>query len=465
MKKQDSGNERQTKRKNRRKWGILAACLCLALAAAWLLPPLLRRQPGNRGQEYVLAAAVYPQIADYPAETDGAEAWDAWREDRRAQRSQPEGYAQGMESFFCRTAQQFLGEAPGENRVYSPLNLYLALSMLAEITDGQSRQQVLDLLGVENLEALREKAGALWNAHYWDDGVTASILANSLWLDQDISYKQPAVDALAQYYYASVFQGEMGSEEYNQALRDWINQQTGGLLKEQAEELAMDPETLLALVSTIYLKASWDQEFSEDNTEEDIFYSPEGELTCDFMRQSGSGTYYWGDRFSAVSQAFAEDNGSVWFLLPEEGVSPEELLTDSQVMEFLFSGEEWEQAAYRTVNLSVPRFDVASDLNLIPGLQQLGIRDVFDSARSDFSPISDAPEMEEAMITQAQHAARVKIDEEGCEAAAYTVIMVGEGAAMPPEEEVDFVLDRPFLFAVTGADGLPLFVGIVNQPV
>ena len=57
------------------------------------------------------------------------------------------------------------------------------------------------------------------------------------------------------------------------------------------------------------------------------------------------------------------------------------------------------------------------------------------------------------------------IDEKGCEAAAYTVIMVEESAAMLPEEEVDFVLNRPFLFAIAGADGLPLFVGIVNQPV
>ncbi len=30
---------------------------------------------------------------------------------------------------------------------------------------------------------------------------------------------------------------------------------------------------------------------------------------------------------------------------------------------------------------------------------------------------------------------------------------------MPPEEEVDFTLDRPFLFVITGEDGLPLFVG------
>ena len=31
-------------------------------------------------------------------------------------------------------------------------------------------------------------------------------------------------------------------------------------------------------------------------------------------------------------------------------------------------------------------------------------------------------------------------------------------------DEVDFTLDRPFLFAVTGADGMTLFMGVVNQP-
>ena len=29
----------------------------------------------------------------------------------------------------------------------------------------------------------------------------------------------------------------MGSEEYNQMLRDWLNEQTGGLLKEQVEKI------------------------------------------------------------------------------------------------------------------------------------------------------------------------------------------------------------------------------------
>ena len=55
------------------------------------------------------------------------------------------------------------------------------------------------------------------------------------------------------------------------------------------------------------------------------------------------------------------------------------------------------------------------------------------------------------------------VDEEGCIAAAYTV-MAAAGAAMPPDETVDFVLDRPFVFVITSDSGLPLFAGMVKKP-
>ena len=66
-------------------------------------------------------------------------------------------------------------------------------------------------------------------------------------------------------------------------------------------------------------------------------------------------------------------------------------------------------------------------------------------------------------LSKAEHAARVAIDEEGVTAAAYTVMMEA-GAAEPPDEEIDFTLDRPFVFAITSQDGLPLFIGVVNTP-
>ena len=107
----------------------------------------------------------------------------------------------------------------------------------------------------------------------------------------------------------------------------------------------------------------------------------------------------------------------------------------------------------------MPKFDVSSRLDLSTGLKALGVTDVFDMEQADFSPMTTEPYVH---LSEAIHAARVKVDEEGVEAVAFT-IMPAPGAAPPPEEEVDFVLDRPFLFAITSATGQLLFVGVVNQ--
>ena len=62
-----------------------------------------------------------------------------------------------------------------------------------------------------------------------------------------------------------------------------------------------------------------------------------------------------------------------------------------------------------------------------------------------------------------KHAARVKVDEEGCEAAAFTAIMAqATSALIEPLPVVEMNLNRPFGFLITGVDGLPLFVGAVN---
>ena len=168
----------------------------------------------------------------------------------------------------------------------------------------------------------------------------------------------------------------------------------------------------------------------------------------------------------------------MWLILPDEGYSVDELLRSGEAMEFLLCGKDgewdyekdervggWPGQKRLIINLSMPKFDVSSDLDLIEGLKALGVTDAFDYTVSNFDPL-EASTVDPLYIGKAQHAARVKVDEEGCEAAAYTVMMMYAGAAMPPDEEVDFTLDRPFLFAVTGgwSSDLPLFVGSVNQP-
>lgn len=419
-----------------------------------------------------LAQPTYPKLASYPNEKDYVKAngdfdsdgfqaaYDAWQADQQKQQNQPKDYQDGLNQFCANHLSAFFqGEQKG-NQVCSPLNLYLALGMLTEVTTGESQKQILQVLGSKDPAALRTQVSALWNANYNDDGTVTSRLASSLWLNEDVPYTQKTLDALAQHYYTSTFRGKMGSASYNKALQTWLNEQTGGMLKEQAEGVTLEPETLIALATTLYYRAQWTDQFNKSNTKPDTFHGSDGDVTCDFLHQSRTGSYYWGDRFSAVSQAL-ENSGFLWFFRPEDGETPEALLQDKQVQKLLAHPDGWKQTKYLTIHRSIPKFDVASDLDLQESLHTLGITDVFDRKKADFSPLTQ--DKQPAYLSQAKHAARVTIDEDGCTAAAFTVMSV-DAMSAPPAEEVDFVLDRPFLFVLTGADGSPLFVGIVRQP-
>lgn len=419
-----------------------------------------------------LAQPTYPKMTSYPNENDYMKsngefdddgfyaAYDAWQADQQKRQNQPKGYQDGLNQFCASQLSAFFqGEQKG-NQVCSPLNLYLALGMLTEVTTGESQKQILQVLGTSDQAALREQVSALWNANYNDDGTVTSRLAASLWLNEDVTFQQKTLDALAQHYYTSTFRGKMGSASYNKALQTWLNEQTGGMLKEQAEGVTLESETLIALATTLYYRAQWTDQFDKSNTKPDTFHGSDGDVTCDFLHQSRTGSYYWGDRFSVVSQSLA-NSGSMWFFRPDDGVKPEALLQDEQVQKLLAAPDSWEQTKYLTVNRAIPKFDVASDLDLRESLKALGITDVFDVEKADFSPLTQ--DNQPAYLSQVKHAARVTIDEDGCTAAAFTVMSV-DAMSAPPAEEVDFVLDRPFLFVLTGADGSPLFVGIVRQP-
>lgn len=458
LKRADACHERKRNR-NLRRWRRAAVAAVLVIAV--LGGVIINSFTGNGGvvgpTAYAVALAEYPDMAKYPGENGN---YQAWREDITAQRG-PKGYADGLEGFFARTMQEFLADAGGENKVYSPLNVYMALAMLAEITDGESRAQILELLGHESIASLREQAGYLWNANYRNDGATTSVLASSVWLNEDVEFKKETLNTLADSYYASSYQGKMGSEKFNEALREWLNEQTGGLLAEQAAGQELSADTILALATTVYFRAKWAYRFSEEKTTEDVFHAPGGDVLADFMHhKENEKNYYWGEHFAAVSQGL-ENAGGMWFILPDEDVTVDDLLQDEETMAFLLSnGRDWENCKFLKVNESIPKFDVVSKTDLKDGLRNLGVTEVFDAEKADFSPVTDA---QPVWVGEVDHAARVVIDEEGCTAAAYTV-MDTVGAAPPPDEVVDFIVDRPFLFVLTGIDGLPLFVGVVNNP-
>lgn len=222
-------------------------------------------------------------------------------------------------------------------------------------------------------------------AQYQNDGATTTILASSVWLDEDISYNQETMQTLAESYYASSYQGQMGSEEYTQLLREWLNDQTGGLLEEQVESVEMKPEDVLALATTLYYKARWADEFSPENTSPQTFHAPCGDVEVDFMHQTLEESYYQGENFGVVRKGL-QNSGAMWLILPDEGTTPEQLLEQGDALELLLAKYNWEDWEPRMVHLSLPKFDVVSETDLLDGLEALGVTDVMDPAASDFLP-------------------------------------------------------------------------------
>lgn len=416
--------------------------------------------------KYAISTAEYPSVAPYPTADPNSQwsskkfqkQYDAWRQDRD-DRQQYFGTAENLDPFFVDTLREFLCQNETDNQMYSPLNVYMALAMLAETTDGNSRAQILNLLGADTIDALRLQASNIWNANYRNDGIVTNVLANSIWLNDSIDFKQPSIDALRDHYFASAYQGTMGSNDFDKALQAWINWQTGDLLKEQVNGIKMSPETVMAIVSSIYFKAKWQDEFSENENSQKIFHGALQDRECTFMNQTWSyGNYFWGEHFSAVYVPLQESTG-MWLYLPEEEYSPQDLLQDEEFLSFMFPNDaEWEKQKLAVINLSLPKFDISSRMSLIEGLQRLGVTDCFDADIADFSSLTD----QDTVVSEIEHGVRVAIDEQGISAAAYTEMLLC-GASEPPDEEIDFVLDRPFVFAIKNDDGLPLFVGTVNQ--
>ena len=461
--------------KPRKKRRPLRAALPAAVAAALAVALLVNGVPGLGGgttasAAYALAQPAYPDLPKMPAEptADSEDAWEqfnedydaywqAWREFRNEAPGLDEqaGLPEALEHFSAESAA--LALAGEGNRVYSPVSLWFALAMLAETTDGDSRREILDALGAEDVEQLRAWADTLWHVLYTDDGTAAVLLGTSVWLNQGMDFNQDTLDALAGHYYAGSYQVPMGTGEADQALADWTAEQTRGLIGAEGKVLETTPDTLMVLASTLYAMGRWSDEFRAENNTDDVFTAADGtQQQAEFMHRTEDANFIRREGYQAA--ALNSTAGQVVFVLPDEGVAPRDLLADP---DFLGSLDVYgEDGIYGEVQWSLPKFDVRSDLDLKPTLTGLGITSVLDPEASDFSPLTST---EPVWLDQAKQIARVQVDEQGFQAAAVTLLaMAGAGAPEDDPRICVMDLDRPFLFVIRSGDAV-LFAGVVDS--
>jgi len=444
--------EHAPKRGRRRVLITAASALTAAAAVAVMII-----SPWSRSEliaPYAVAYAEYPESVRDPS-LDNRYMTDEYSDYKVARIGAISDESRERLGGFCgNVSGEFLaGEG---NRAYSPLNVYAALGMLSELTDGETRSQILELAGAADREQLADDISGILKANYLDEGITTSIPANSIWLNSDIDYNANPLNTLAAKYYASSFYGTMGDEKYNEMLQGWINDMTGGLLSERISDLRLYPDTIMSLVSTLYFQASWTVKFDPEKTSEAIFHAPAGEITCNFMNEEemNVGNYYKGNIFAVYKKPFSR-GGEMRFYLPDEGISVNELFNDKDFLDML-SARELPDEMYM-VEASIPKFDVTSALELSDALKSLGMTDAFDMGTADFSPLTKT----KAAITSATQQIRVTVDEEGVTAASAFQMVGGMGGT---DKSAKFVLDRPFIYEIISDTDCPLFVGVIENP-
>lgn len=447
------------------KWmGGIAAILAITLLVTNLpgIPLIVSAQ--------AVSIASESRKMERPKSGSNPELFTQWLAEMEARNKVVEVAQKPIAAFAGAVSGNVLSGKDVENRVWSPINAYIALAMTADLTGSETQEQLLDVLGASDIVELRSYVSSTWEEIYEDNGKEISVLANSLWLDNDVEYVQEKMDAIAYDYYASVYQGDLGSNKTNQAMTNWMRNQTGGFLKDRTQKCQLESkDQVLAIASTIYFQSKWIDEFNASDNTHGVFHTITGDKEATFMnKKEYHMNYYWGEDFGAVKM-YLENGSEMWFILPDEGKTVDDVLAGQEYMEMITQldllSNEYTNSKWMKVNLSVPQFDVSGNTDLKEALQEAGLTRIFDPSRSDFSPSITKVNAnnDPVYLDSINQDTRVKIDEKGVVAASYIELNFGAGAAMPPDEVIDFVLDRPFVFAITKSQ-IPLFVGTVNNP-
>lgn len=423
--------------------------------------PALEGQISSNGDYGPLLAVSYP--GGYAFED-----YETWQEIRE-QNPLSGDFLRAVNNFSFRTAAVVLSEnQAGENANYSPLSLYYALAIAGSGAGSETAVELLDLLCTTDAATLNDQSGNLYRRLYFDNEIGKFQMANSLWMDNDldgepIEYHDDFVKNAAENYYASSHSVDFSDPETATAMANWIAENTNGTLQ---PELEIDPEQIFSIINTVYFRDQWINRFDEKKTGPDVFHLSNGEtVEIDFMRQTlGSAGFTVGDGFTRAGLSL-KNGGSMYFILPDQGVSPSELIATPEKLEKTINGgrQFWGEVVWQ-----IPKFDFDTKLDLIQVLQKLGIESAL-TPEADFSGITDHL----AFINSVKQETHIAVNEEGVEAAAFTQIdYVG---AAPPEDRAEMILDRPFIFAITqtvpfnttdGSDQTDtiVFIGICENP-
>lgn len=271
-----------------------------------------------------------------------------------------------------------------------------------------------------------------------------------------MTYQPSLIDILTTSYSANLFSADFQnqSSKISSAINRWAKLKTSGMIDPLLNGDEIDERTRLVLLNMIYFKDAWLTPFEKENTYECEFMTPEGAKNVDMMHREDESFEYFEDDKAQYLKLPYEHSSRIEFCLPKDENADLKDLAES----FYKSSIEYDYNVPGTVELPVCEFN--SSFDLLASLQELGL----DKALAGDSLQGFFEEDEPLEIGAAIQKAAIKINEEGSEAAAITMIAERAMGIMPEEKEpFEMLMHRPFLFKIDNG-GVTTFVAAVYDP-
>lgn len=347
----------------------------------------------------------------------------------------------------------------GENRnlFISPLSLSIAMALLYNGADGSTKQELAQLLGIQDIEPDRVNtayAALIYGLEQRSHHLSHLDIANSLWARQGLTFKSEFRQSSQNFYSTEVFNLDFAKSDNLSVINGWIDRQTNGKIKEIVSLGDLNANTILILLNAIYFRGVWKQQFNKADTKESPFIlSDRKSKLHPMMSQSGTYDYFQNQDFQAIALPYSESDISTIVFLPDDRNSLTDFLHHLNFEKF----REWRSQFLRMQgDLVLPRFTIEYEESLMDVFKTLGL-EIALSVSANYQKIAN----ESIAISDIKHKALIEVNEEGTEASAVTGVMMQRSL----RQKFRMVVNRPFFCVIQDERaGVILFMGAVWEP-
>jgi len=348
-------------------------------------------------------------------------------------------------------------EDSGQNIFISPLSILLALAMTYNGAVGDTNLAMADAMELSgmDMEELNQGFSDLMVSILNGDPSVQINIANSIWSRLGFDLKEDFVDINKKYYSSEVKELDFSDPAVVDTINGWIEDATEEKIKKMLTEIPGD--VVMYLINAIYFKGDWTYPFEEEATYEEDFNLEDGsKKPVEMMHIVEHYDYITGENFGMVRLPYGDEKFSMYIVLPDEGVAVDSIVgfLDGYYYDNLINS-----MVDKEIRLAMPKYKMEYGVKVLNDvLTELGMGIAF-GPEADFSGINPG-----IFISEVMHKAVIEVNEKGSEAAAATVVAMAE-SAMPVDEMIEFIVDRPFFFVIADdRSGSILFMGKVVSP-